>query len=126
MPLVTDKSSALLLIEEALEEKSMITDLDDVELYDHAFQNILPEPQQRWASTIGELRWQFVKSSPKEENASIDCFKACLLKGDLEHAIKVVHQFPSFLTQILPSSGFKKAQITDIIWNTTRLQQVLM
>jgi len=89
MPLIADKTFALMRIEEVLEDNLVITDLKTIDLYDTAFQNILPEPWESWASIIGELRWRFIKSNPKDEDASKECFRACLLKNDLDNAIKV-------------------------------------
>lgn len=89
MPLITDKSLALSRIEEVLEETSLITDFNAIELYDRALEELLPESPEHWANIIGELRWRFVKSNPKDENSCKDCFQACLLKSDLDHAIKV-------------------------------------
>lgn len=89
MPLITDKSLALVRIEEFIEENSQISDLNIVDLYDYALEEILLDSPGSWATFIGELRWRFVKSNPKDEDASKECFKACLLKGDLDHAIKV-------------------------------------
>ena len=89
MPLVSDKSLALIRIEEFLEENRPITDLNIVDLYDYALEEILPDAPESWATFVGELRWRFVRSNPKDEVASKECFKACLLKGDLDHAIKV-------------------------------------
>lgn len=86
---MADNSVVLIRIEEVLEEASTITDFNIIEMYDIAFQEILPESQENWESTIGELRWRFVKANPKDEDGSVECFKTCFLKDDLDHAIKV-------------------------------------
>lgn len=89
MPSVTDNSFVIIRIEEVLEENSAISDLDIIEMYDLAFEEVLPQSQEGWESTIGELRSRFVKANPKDEDAGVECFKDCILKDDLDHAIKV-------------------------------------
>lgn len=89
MPLISDRSNALTRIEELLDTDTSITDVGALELYEIAFEKILPEHQESWANVIGELRWRFVRSNPKDEEAVRECFRACLLNGDLDHAVKV-------------------------------------
>jgi N-terminal acetyltransferase B complex non-catalytic subunit len=67
----------------------VLTDMDAIQLYDIAFEKILPQSQECWASVIGELRWRCVKSDPRNEDSGTECFKTCLLNGDLDHAVKV-------------------------------------
>ncbi|TVY35438.1 N-alpha-acetyltransferase 25,NatB auxiliary subunit [Lachnellula occidentalis] len=88
-PLLAEKQAVLLHLEELAEKKKAIADLETVELYDEAFGEVLPEPQESWDRIIGELRWQCVKSQPKNEDLSLKCFQACLGKGDLEHAKQI-------------------------------------
>lgn len=89
MLLVSDRSIALTHIEEAIDSNLVTMDLDTVVLYEVAFEHIMPQQQESWAGVIGELRWQFVKANAKDEDASMECFKSCLLNDDLDHAIKV-------------------------------------
>lgn len=87
----------ILHLEELAEKKKVISDLETLELYDEAFGEILPEPQESWDRVIGELRWLCVKSQPKNEDLSLKCFQACLGKGDLEHAKQVSVDLDAFL-----------------------------
>jgi hypothetical protein len=104
MPFLADNSFVLIRIEEVLEEASTITDFNIVDIYDIAFQEVLPESYDAWASSIGELRWRFVKGNPKDEDACVECFKACFLKDDIDRAIKVRSRRPDHHT--FPSSGW--------------------
>ncbi|TVY91417.1 hypothetical protein LAWI1_G001112 [Lachnellula willkommii] len=88
-PLLAEKEAVLLHLDELAEKKKAIADLETVELYDEAFGEIFPEPQESWDRTIGELRWLCVKSQPKNEDLSLKCFQACLGKGDMEHAKQI-------------------------------------
>lgn len=57
-----------------------------IELYNHTVTWVLPTSSEKWAQIVGELWWQCVKASPKDENKSRNAFKACLGKDDLDHA----------------------------------------
>jgi len=89
-PLVAEKSAVLLHLEELAEKKKALQDLETVELYDEAFEEVLPGSQESWGRIIGELRWQCVKAHPKNEDLSLKCFQACLGKDDLEHSKQVI------------------------------------
>jgi hypothetical protein len=86
----------LLHLEELAEKKKVLEDLETVELYDEAFEEVLPGSQESWGRIIGELRWQCVKAQPKNEDLSLKCFQACLGKDDLEHSkqVNLVHIVP--------------------------------
>lgn len=80
----------LIHIEELSGRKPPITDLEAIELYDEALGEVLPETgSSSWGKSIGELRWQLVKSSPKDEDTVLKCFQECLSNGDLDHARQV-------------------------------------
>lgn len=66
--------------------KQPLSDLDAIELYDEALREVLPKSKQKWHEVIGELRWLFVKASPKNEEAALKCFKECVIQNDLQHA----------------------------------------
>ena len=66
--------------------KRVLTDLDAIQFYDEALELILPKPGENWSRIIGHLRWQLVKSTPKDVDAGRACFRACLAKEDYEHA----------------------------------------
>lgn len=70
-------------------KKVVITDQEDIDLYDDALVNAVPEAGSIWARTIGELRWQSVKAYPKQEDSGLKSFKACLSERDWEHAQQV-------------------------------------
>lgn len=136
MPLITDKSLALVRIEESLEENSQITDLNTIDLYDHALEEILPESPESWSGFIGELRWRFVKSNPKDEGACKECFKACLLKDDLDHAIKIAtsleksfplkheYVFWQITTMFLYSQSSNYSEKQKDLWGRLALGQI--
>lgn len=97
----------LLHLDELAEKKKVIADLETVELYDEAFGEVFPGPQESWDKTIGELRWLCVKSQPKNEDLSLKCFQACLGKGDLEHA----KQVSSKCLRILKACGVQDSNV---------------
>lgn len=66
-------------------------DIEAVELYEEALNEVLPESTETWERVIGHLRWQCVKASPKNEDLSLNCFQACFSKGALDHARQVHH-----------------------------------
>lgn len=76
----------LVHIEELSARKSPITDLEAIDLYDEALGEVLPDTKSSWGRCIGELRWQLVKSSPKDEETAAKCFHECLSNDDLDHA----------------------------------------
>jgi N-terminal acetyltransferase B complex non-catalytic subunit len=76
-------------LEELAEKKKVLEELETVELYDEAFEEVLPGSQESWGRIIGELRWLCVKAQPKNEDLSLKCFQACLGKDDLEHSKQV-------------------------------------
>jgi N-terminal acetyltransferase B complex non-catalytic subunit len=87
---ISEKSAVLSHIQNLAVKKPPHTELDAVELYDEALEKTLgPEVQATWAKTIGEMRWQCVKAMPKNEDASLKCFQACLARHDLDHARQV-------------------------------------
>lgn len=69
--------------------KPAISDLAAVELYEDALEEVLPGSQNTWINIIGELRWQCVKASPKNEDTSLVCLQTCLSRDDLDHARQV-------------------------------------
>lgn len=79
----------LIQIEELAARKTPISDLEAIELYDEALTEVLPERESGWGRSIGELRWQYVKAAPKEEDAALKCFRECLSNNDLDHARQV-------------------------------------
>jgi N-terminal acetyltransferase B complex non-catalytic subunit len=88
-PQFPEKSAVLLHLEELPERKPPFSDIDAIELYEEALEQVLPESNETWERIIGQLRWQCVKTSPKNEDLSLKCFQACFSKGDLDHARQV-------------------------------------
>ncbi|TVY28955.1 Phagocyte signaling-impaired protein [Lachnellula hyalina] len=105
-PLLAEKQAVLLHLDELAEKKKAIAELETVELYDEAFGEVLPEPQESWDKIIGELRWLCVKSQPKNEDLSLKCFQACLRKGDLEHAKQISEKYPEKQRKLWGSLAF--------------------
>ena len=101
---VTELATVLVeIVTVAKSDKAL--DLDALELYDHAFDRILPDQKDDWGPVMGRLRWIAVKNSPKNEELGLKCFKACLAKDDIEDAQQVCLS-SSFQTQnILPSAS---------------------
>lgn len=102
MPQASEKAAVLLHLEELAEKKTALSELVVLEMYDDALQEVIPDPQEHWARIVGELRWQYVKSSPKNEETSLKCFRACLENHDLDHARQASH--PSLLGAIFNPS----------------------
>ncbi|KAL2064750.1 hypothetical protein VTL71DRAFT_3888 [Oculimacula yallundae] len=90
-PQATEKSAVLVYLEELADKKIAPSELVVTELYDDALGEVLPNPNEHWARIIGELRWQCVKASPKNEDTSLKCFQACLAKNDLDHARQIAN-----------------------------------
>ncbi|TVY35515.1 N-terminal acetyltransferase B complex subunit [Lachnellula subtilissima] len=126
-PLLAEKQAVLLHLDELAEKKKAIAELETVELYDEAFGEVLPEPQESWDRIIGELRWLCVKSQPKNEDLSLKCFQACLRKGDLEHAKQISEKYPEKQRKLWGSLAF--AQIGKLATATkqaTTPQELLL
>ena len=64
-------------------------DLETIQLYEEAFGEVSTGPEESWAKSIGETRWQCVKAFPKEVDLSEDCFKECLAHNDIDHSRQV-------------------------------------
>ena len=90
---LSERSAVILHLEELVENKVTITDLEAIDLYDEAFREVLLEKEKSWGKIIGALRWQHVKSSPKDEQNILKCFQECLTNGDLDHARQVSRKF---------------------------------
>jgi N-terminal acetyltransferase B complex non-catalytic subunit len=90
---VSENSAVLLHLEELPDRKPPLSDIEAIELYDEALDEVLPESNETWEKTIGQLRWQCVKAQPKNEDLSLKCFQACFSKGALDHARQVSRSF---------------------------------
>lgn len=88
-PSISEKSAVLVHLEELLGKNPAVSDVDAIDLYSEALDEILPDSRESWVRIIGELRWQYVKSAPKIEDDSLKCFEACLSRNDLDHARQV-------------------------------------
>ncbi|KAB8302834.1 hypothetical protein EYC80_006174 [Monilinia laxa] len=107
----SEKDAVLAHLEDLVIKKAIITDQEDIDLYDDALVNAIPEAGSIWARTIGELRWQSVKAYPKQEDSGLKSFKACLSERDWEHA----QQIASSLEKTFPN----KHQY--VFWNISSL-----
>lgn len=87
---MSEKTAVLLHIEEQAQRKKPVVDLSAIELYDDALDQVLGSSND-WARLMGEIRWQCVKAVPKNEELSLQNFKACLGRKDLDHARQVSH-----------------------------------
>ncbi|QSZ28628.1 hypothetical protein DSL72_003127 [Monilinia vaccinii-corymbosi] len=106
-----ERDAVLPHLEDLVTKKVVITDQEDIDLYDDALVNAIPEAGSIWARTIGELRWQGVKAYPKQEESGLKSFKACLSERDWEHA----QQIASSLERTFPG----KHQY--VFWNISSL-----
>jgi N-terminal acetyltransferase B complex non-catalytic subunit len=86
---LTEKAAVALHLEELPSRKLIFKDLETIQVYEEAFGEVFPGLEESWARIIGEIRWQCVKSSPKDEEISLDCFKECLAQHDIDHARQV-------------------------------------
>jgi hypothetical protein len=107
-----EKSVVLLHLEELLERKPPLSDIEAIELYEEALEEVLPKSNETWEKIIGQLRWQCVKALPKNEDLSLKSFQACFSKGDLDHARQVSSltsglrfQIFDFLNTVNPSDA---------------------
>ncbi|KAH6709317.1 N-acetyltransferase B complex non catalytic subunit-domain-containing protein [Leptodontidium sp. MPI-SDFR-AT-0119] len=135
-PQATEKSAVLVHLEELAEKKTVPSELVVTELYDDALSEVLPDPQEHWARIVGELRWQCVKGSPKNENTSLKCFQACLARNDLDHARQIANSlekaFPknhayifwNISTMFLFSMSPKCPEMQKKIWGGLALGQI--
>ncbi|KAK0126361.1 hypothetical protein ONS95_007967 [Cadophora gregata] len=98
-PQATEKAAVLVHLEELAEKKTVPSELVVAELYDDALNEVLPVPRENWARIVGELRWQCVKASPKNEDASLKCFQACLARNDLDHARQIANSLEKTFPQ---------------------------
>jgi N-terminal acetyltransferase B complex non-catalytic subunit len=103
-PSIAEKAQVLIILEVLPTKKPPVKDLDAIDLYDEALESVLPEQQTSWGKVVGELRCHSVKASPKDEALSRKCLKACLSKGDLDHARQVYFQPSASLTPAKASS----------------------
>ena len=94
---ISERSQVLISLETLATRKPPITDIEAIDLYDEALGTIVPEQQESWQKIIGEMRYQSVKSAPKDEPLSRNCLKACLSKGDLDHARQVCCPLSTYL-----------------------------
>lgn len=108
--MLSENSAVLLHIEELAAKKIAIKDLEAIDLYDEALREVLSEENSNWVKTIGELRWQYVKANPKDEQNVLKCFKECLAHGDLDHARQVCWLS---CANDLPALGFILKTATD-------------
>ncbi|KAJ5032454.1 uncharacterized protein L3040_009058 [Drepanopeziza brunnea f. sp. 'multigermtubi'] len=90
-PQVSEKSAVLQHLEELAERKKAFLDSTILDCYDDALEKVLSNPREHWAKIIGEMRWQSVKASPKNEDTSIECFHRCLSMNDLDHARQIAN-----------------------------------
>lgn len=136
LPALSDKSAVILHLEELVEKKLVISELETIELYDEAFGEVLPEPHESWDRIIGELRWLSVKSQPKNEDLSLKCFEACLAKDDLEHAKQIsnsleksfpgnhAYTFWNISTMFLYSISLKYPEKQRKLWGSLAFAQI--
>ncbi|KAE9381361.1 hypothetical protein N431DRAFT_424923 [Stipitochalara longipes BDJ] len=110
-PQVPEKSAVLLHLEELPERKPPLADIEAIELYDEALDEVLPKSNGTWERIIGQLRWQCVKAQPKNEDLSLKCFQACLSKNALDHA----RQIANSLEKNFPRNH------SYIFWNITMM-----
>jgi N-terminal acetyltransferase B complex non-catalytic subunit len=99
-PQLPEKYAVLLHLEELAERKPPLSDIEAIDLYDEALEEVLPESSETWEKVIGQLRWHCVKATPKNEDLGTKCFQACFSKGDLDHA-RQVRQSPASHPQTL-------------------------
>ncbi|CAG8961090.1 hypothetical protein HYFRA_00002633 [Hymenoscyphus fraxineus] len=135
-PLASEQAAVLAHLEELPKRKQPLTDLEAIELYEEAFGEVVPEPQDDWIRIIGEARWQCVKAIPKNEDVSKKCFEACLEKNDIDHARQISNSleksFPSnhayifwnIATMFLYSVSSSYPEKTRKLWGTLAFAQI--
>jgi N-terminal acetyltransferase B complex non-catalytic subunit len=112
--------------------KSALLDLAAVELYEDALEEVLPGSRDNWIRIIGELRWQCIKASPKDEDTSLVCLQTCLSRDDLDHARQVfclavisVHLLDYKLISIIKIANSLEKNFPSnhsyIFWNITSM-----
>lgn len=86
MDSVADKSTLISAIDTLVRDKTAVLDIDSIELYEWALQELgLPSD---FSQTIGVLRVRWAKANPSSP-AVIDCLEACVLEWDLVNAQQV-------------------------------------
>ncbi|CZR50694.1 uncharacterized protein PAC_00568 [Phialocephala subalpina] len=111
LPQASEKSAVFIHLEELVNRKSSLSDLAAIDLYEDAFEEVLPGARESWIKTIGELRWQCVKTLPKQEDICLKCFRACLDRDDLDHARQIANSL---------EKNFPKSH-SYIFWNITSM-----
>ncbi|RKF64168.1 Phagocyte signaling-impaired protein [Erysiphe neolycopersici] len=86
-----EKLSIIAQIEELAHREPFILNPDIIDLYEEILVEILPESTEIWIKTIGELRWKYVKLSPKDEHLCLQALMACLSNDDFDHARQIVN-----------------------------------
>ncbi|POS84809.1 hypothetical protein EPUL_001729 [Erysiphe pulchra] len=81
-----EKLAILAQIEEFAHREPFISNPDIIDLYEEIVAEIIPESTEIWIKTIGELRWKYVKLSPRDENLCLQALMACLSNDDFDHA----------------------------------------
>lgn len=86
MDSVANKSTVVSAVDTLVRDKTAVLDIDSIELYEWAFQELdLPN---NFAQTIGVLRARWAKANPSSP-AVLDCLEACVLAWDLVNAQQV-------------------------------------
>jgi len=90
--LVTERANAYLLLSALAQPgcKQIITDADELEIYDEACM-LLSKGQDRseMATIICKIRLAAVKARPSDEKLAVACFRACLKRCNWDYAQQV-------------------------------------
>lgn len=83
---VADKAAVLSTVDTLVKDKAAVPDIDSIELYEWAVQEIgLPYD---YSQTVGVLRARWAQANPASP-AVLDCLEACVLAWDLVNAQQV-------------------------------------
>lgn len=91
VPAGKDRGLVLLQLEKLTSKSPPLADLDALELYDEALQEVLPDSLLGWARIIGEQWLLRVKVNPTDEEGNSESFRQCLLHEDYDHAQQIAN-----------------------------------
>ncbi|GAP92059.1 putative n-acetyltransferase b complex non catalytic subunit [Rosellinia necatrix] len=81
----TDRTSGRDAVQAMVNDNTVVKDIDALDLYEFAMDGLPID----YAKTIGVLRARLAKSLPKDQNAGLRCFEACMWNSDWENAQEI-------------------------------------
>lgn len=103
--LANERAEALVrilkLADEKDEAKERITNIDDLEIYEHAAKQLAKGGDgdaHELSDAIGNIRWLAVQKIPTDENFATACLKKCMTESNFDAALRVSYHSSHFST----------------------------